>query len=354
MADELDTTTSSATESAPSPTPSSAPATDSAPPSPPSEPTSEASGDSSKESLLDAVLKVVPEATETDVLADSKEPAHPEAPTQPDDGQAEAESESDDDDSVPAAEAASPLIRKKINKLLKQRRELRSENAQLKPIAEVGSQLETFAKTNDLSGDDIATALKIAAARRAGHQAFYEAIAPYVRESQEYLGIALPREVREKVQQGHLTEEMAKEYVRQQMDHQRLQAERSHEQTSFAKQAYQQAQDQVNRSVIAFEQQLAASDPDYKAKQASVLRTAQAMLFERGGTITNVNDALAITRAAYDEVNATIRKQRPAPQATSRMPNGNGQTHSARAEPGSLMEAALVGLSRSRNGAGHP
>jgi len=350
MADELDTTTSSSTESAPSPTPSSAPATDSAPPTPPSEPTSEPSGDS-KESLLDAVLKVVPEATEPDVLAD---PAHPEAPTQPDDGQAEAESESDDDDSVPAAEAASPLIRKKINKLLKQRRELRSENAQLKPVAEIGSQLETFAKTNDLSGDDIATALKIAAARRAGHQAFYEAIAPYVRESQEYLGIALPQEVRQMVQSGQMTEQMAKEYVRQQMDHQRLQAERSYEQNSFAKQAYQQAQDQVNRSVIAFEQQLAASDPDYKAKQASVLRTAQAMLFERGGTITNVNDAIAITKAAYDEVNATIRKQRPAPQATSRMPNGNGQTHSARAEPGSLMEAALVGLSRSRNGAGHP
>jgi len=350
MADELDTTTSSTPESAPSPSPSSAPATDSAPSSPPSEPTSESSGDS-KESLLNAVLKVVPESTEPDVLAD---PAHPEAPDKPDDGQAEAESESDDDDSEPPAEAASPLIRKKINKLLKQRRELRSENAQLKPVAEIGSQLETFAKTNDLSGDDIATALKIAAARRAGHQAFYEAIAPYVRESQEYLGIALPQEVRQMVQSGQMTEQMAKEYVRQQMDHRRVLAERSHEQTSFAKQAYRAAQDQVNRSVIAFEQQLAASDPDYKAKQASVLRTAQAMLFERGGTITNVNDAIAITKAAYDEVNATIRKQRPAPQATSRMPNGNGQTHSARAEPGSLMEAALVGLSRSRNGAGHP
>ena len=78
------------------------------------------------------------------------------------------------------------------------------------------------------------------------------------------------------------------------------------------------------------------------------------MLLERGGTIQTVQDALTITKAAYDEVNATIRKQRPAPAPTSKLPNGNGATSPVTAEPKSLMEAAMLGLARARNGTGHP
>jgi hypothetical protein len=115
----------------------------------------------------------------------------------------------------------------------------------------------------------------------------------------------------------------------------------------------QSTQDYVQRTVTALEEQFAASDPDYKRKSASVLRTAQAMLHERGGTISNVQEALQITKAAYDEVNANIRKMQPAAHATSRQPNGNGQTRQARPEPGSPYEAALLGLEKARNGAGY-
>jgi hypothetical protein len=364
MADELDSA-----PSAPSPTPSpsepsstpapSAPAASEAAPSstPPSEPTAEPSGKSSKETLLDAVLKVVPATTEDDVLKLPQDAATPESPdkTTPEDGQAEATGPDDDDDTEPAADAASPIIREKINKLLKQRRELRQEVETLKPAAEIGGQLETFAKTNDLSGDDVVSVLQMAAFLRHGdYESFYKAVAPFVRTAQEYLGLTLPKDLRDRVQQGHMTEETAKEFARQRMDTERLNESRTAEQRQAAQTTLRLTQDQVNRSVTALEGQLAASDPDYRAKAASVRRTAQAILFERGGTIKTVDEALAITREAYAEVNATIRKQRTPPQPTARMPNGNGQSRSARAEPNSLMEAALAGLAAARNGTGHP
>jgi hypothetical protein len=123
------------------------------------------------------------------------------------------------------------------------------------------------------------------------------------------------------------------------------------EQQLNSQRALAYTQDQVNRSVSAYEERLAANDPDYKAKATSVKRIAQAMLQERGGTISTVEEALAITKAAYEEANATLRKLQPTPHATGRVPNGNGHSRSARAEPTTLYEAALQGLERSRNGA---
>jgi hypothetical protein len=363
MADELDGTPP-APSVTPSSEPSSTPAAPAAPaaseaapsPSPSAEPQAESSGTKSKETLLDAVLKVVPATTEKDALADDPEtPAAPEPPAEePKDGQADASPE-DDDDSEVAADAASPAIRRKINKLLKQRRELRSELDAAKPMVEIGSQMDQFARQNDLSGDDVANVLKMAAMiRRGDYGAFYQAVAPFVRTAQEYLGIALPKDLRDRVQQGHMTEDAAREFARQRMDTQRLEITRSEDQRRAAQTTLQLTQDQVGRSVTAFEERLAANDPDYKAKQASVRRTAQALLFERGGTIRTVDEAIQITRDAYAEVNAAIRKQRPAPQPTARLPNGNGQSRSARPEPTSLMEAALQGLANARNGTGHP
>jgi hypothetical protein len=306
--------------------------------------------------MLDAVLKVVPADTEKDVLAKSADTASPETPAeQPSDGSAEA---ADDGDDESIDSSASPLLKKKISKLLKQRHELRQQVQQMeamRPVAEIGHQMQSFAQEHDLSGEDIGMIMQMAAMLRHGdYGAFYQAISPFVRTAQEYLGIALPRDLRERVQQGHMTEEAAREFARVRMDQQRSEIVRQTEQQTYSQRSLATTQDQVARSVSAYESQLAASDPDYKAKAASVRRMAQAMLFEKGGTISTVDEALQITRAAYDEVNATIRRQQPALRPTNPVPNGNGSTRSAHAEPKSLMEAALQGLARSRNGAGHP
>ena len=51
-------------------------------------------------------------------------------------------------------------------------------------------------RQNDLSGDDIAGTLRMAAMLRAGDYAsFYKAVAPFVRTAQEYLGIVLPKDL---------------------------------------------------------------------------------------------------------------------------------------------------------------
>jgi len=349
-------TESTAPDTSPSPSPS--PATQSTP-SDASPKLDADTGREAKSSLLDAVLKVVPATNEKDVLAEGEEAdgeAAPEPHTPDDPDQAEAP-EADGED-VPDAEEheAPPAIRKKINKLLKQRRELRGEVEGLRGevqrlhgAAQVGGELEQFARTAQLSGDDVANGLKTMAALRSGDYAtFYQMVAPFVRTAQEYLGIVLPRDLGERVRQGHLTEAAAKEFARQRFDHQRAQITVQEHEAANQQLALQNVQGNVQRAVTSFEQRLAASDPDYKAKAPSVRRVAQALLLERGGRIGTVEEALDITKAAYDEVNRHTRSILPRPRATGSLPNGSTQTPSARSAPKSLMEAALQGLENSR------
>jgi len=306
----------------------------------------------SKETLLDAVLKVVPTTPEADVLDAPGDKSDTPQSQPKDEDKADAEADeasddtSDDDDAPPET---TPAVRKKINKLLRQRRELRDEVSRLAPTAEIGNELQTFAATNDLSGDDIIRALHLTAAIRHGdYEGFYKAIGPYVRRAQEYLGIVLPDDLHARVEKGEMTFKSAAEFARTRYDSERVQAENQSVRAAHVATRVQSLQTDVQRTVTAFENRLAASDPDYKAKADSVRRTAQAILFERGGTINTVEDALAITREAYDEVNKQFRRLQPAPRATSQLPNGHGQTPAARAQPKTLMEAALQGLQTSR------
>lgn len=348
----VETVQPAASDPAPAGNPSTpAPAPSSPEPSS-SAPAAQQNTGESKETLLDAVLKVVPATTEDDVLG-SKDKG--DAPTSQPSAEAQAEAdkaeESNDDETEDAPPAdASPVVRKKVNKLLRQRRELRDEVAALRPHAEIGNNLAAFVQEHGISGDDLVTGLNaMAALSRGDHQVFYEIIAPYVRQTQEYLGVVLPPDLHQRVQQGQMSQEAAVEFARVRFDQQRAQQEVQTTREASATQHVQALQSNVQRAVTDFEARLQAHDPDYKAKADSVRRTAQAILYERGGTISSIQEALEITRAAYDEVNRQFRRFQPAPRATAPAPNGSmQQSHSARAAPKTLMEAALQGLENAR------
>jgi hypothetical protein len=149
-----------------------------------------------------------------------------------------------------------------------------------------------------------------------------------------------------------MTEAAAKEFARQRYDNQRTQFELKETAQETQVSQVRAVQADVQRAVSNFELRLAASDADYKAKAPSVRRAAQAMLFERGGTISTVEEALKITKDAYDEVNRQMRSISPRPNATPKHPNGASPPSSARAAPKNLMEAALQGLENARRAGG--
>ena len=301
---------------------------------------------------MDAVLQVVKTTPEPDVLG-RKDPKDgtpdPSAPKVEDqaDKPAEEGKEGEDDETVPAD--ASQATRNKVNKLLKQRRELRREVETLRPDANVGSRVSTFARDNDLAPDDIVFGLNaMAAVRRGDYATFYKALAPYVRRAQEVLGLVLPDDLGGRVQGGQMSEAAARELAQARFRQQRAETEARENASRASAQQLQYVATDVQRAVTSFEERLAANDPDYAAKADAIKRTAQALLLERGGKIGTVQEALEIVQASHREVSNQFRRFAPAPRATSPAPNGYSQQPNARAAPKNMMEAALMGLENAR------
>jgi len=354
MADDVDAaptadSTPAASEAAPSPAPSPSPS------SAPADTAAHSTGETpAKSTLLDAVLKVVPATNERDVLAtDGQATPAPQGDQPGDPGQADTEPETDgpDDDTLP--EGVAGVVHRKFTKLLKQRRELRAEVESLQRPAEIGSELERFAKANDLSGDDIALTMKMAASLRIGdYQSFYKAVAPYVRTAQEYLGIVLPKDLQQRVRAGQMNEDAAREFARQRFDSTRSQMQLESTSKAMSQQRAQAVQGDVQRAVTSFEMRLSASDPDYKAKAPFVKRAVQGRLLELGGRISDVNEALDIVKQSYAEANQHYKTLQPVPRATQPRPNGATQTPLVRSAPKSLTEAAFQGLENARRAGG--
>ena len=140
----------------------------------------------------------------------------------------------------------------------------------------------------------------------------------------------------------------ARELAMTRFNQQRAQEEARANADRASAQQVQYVQSDVQRAVTTFEERLAANDPDYAAKADAIRRTAQALLLERGGKISGVQEALEVVQAAHREVSAQYRRFAPQPRATSPAPNGHSQQPNARPAPKNLMEAALAGLENAR------
>jgi hypothetical protein len=305
---------------------------------------------------MDAVLKVVPKIThEPDVLGRTEgdggapKPPGPTADDQAGDQQAEEKDDPATDDEPPPPGATPEMVRKKYAKLLRQRRELRDQVSMMTPDANVGYRLNSFAKENDLSSDDIVLGMSaMAALRRGDYQSFYQQVAPYVRKAQEVLGLVLPQDLGQRVQGGGMTEQAARELAVARFREQQAQEEARQNAARSSAERLAYVQQDVQRAVNTFEERIAAGDPDYRAKADAIRRTAQALLLERGGKISGVQEALDIVQRAHQEVTRQFQKLLPQGRATHPVPNGNSQQPTARAAPRTLMEAALQGLENAR------
>jgi hypothetical protein len=349
MADEpqlaSEPTSPSPGESAPSP--SATPAEHA--PSPSAEQPSQGE---TKESLLEAVQRAVPELRQSQREgADTGGPGA--SPTQVADKDKTA---GDDDPELPDEVSADELAKysqtakRRINKLAKQRQKLAGEVQRLKtlePSAQAADQVTKYLRDNDISRDDFLMTLELASAMRRGDfRTFYEGVKPYVKLAEEYLGLSLPPDLQQQVQQGQMTTQAAALYSRERMDRAMAQSnaarqQQLHQQFAQSTQTQQEQQQkqylatQVRDTVNAWEQQIMRSDPDYAAKQPAVQDTMWAVVREQGPP-QSTDHAIAIATEALRRVNQRYQAWAPQRRPTSRTPSSTGRTAGVTPEPKTL------------------
>jgi hypothetical protein len=309
----------------------------------------------SKESLLDHVLKSLPAQGED---PDKLTLPHEATPTsdKPSSEPGEAETTETLPDLTPEEMARfSSRTRTRIKQLVAERDTARTELTKAQGDAQVAHGLREYLSQNDITKEDFSLLIDLGAALRKGDfRSFYAGIRPYVDLAEEALGITLPPDLAQRVQQGHMTTEAARQFSQERMSRQvaESQAQRlNQEQTNFLTQTQRDALgNAVHDTIINWEKQVASADPDYGHKQGLMKDLLWSVIRETGAP-QNPQHAVQIANEAYRRVNEQVARFRPPPRATQPSPSSVHRATGVTPEPKSLMEAAMIGLDRARRSA---
>lgn len=314
----------------------------------------------SKQDLLSVVMQVAPPNPKADDLdlpvvvskgdekTETPDGAKPEAP-KAEDPSAQPEKADYKDPTEAELKNFGKEAQKRIRELIEQRNSFKTQLEPIQAQAAEYQKLEKYLTENEISGEDYNTLLGIGAALRKGDfKTFLDGIEPYVQLAKQATGQLLPEDLQAKVDQGLVPEDVARELVQSKTAAQ-LAADRAKADAEASEQAKLSQQTLAIKSAVTeWEKTTAAKDPDFEAKKIAVHRFVAAQIASSGRPDSPAR-ALEIARKAYEEVNAVFGKANP-PKPTDPRPStggGNGGSQMV-AEPKTLMEAALLGLAKSR------
>jgi hypothetical protein len=303
-------------------------------------------------SLLDAIQSAVPELRQDDDYSDT-DGSKGDPPSQVA-RKSEREPELSEEPTPDELAKLSKAAQRRIKKLNSQRQKLSGEVQRLKalePDADMARKVTDYLRKNDIGQDDFLFGLELMAAMRRGDFVkFYEGTRPYMKLCEEYLGISLPPDLQQSVQQGHMTTQAAAMYSRERMDKAMAQNNAVRQQAALQQhqQLSQNQQQQRQREILAekvaiavnkWELGIVRSDPRYAAKKAAVQSTMMALVGEYGPPKSPEN-GIQIAQEALRRVNEQYKAwSQPQRMPTSRVPSSTGRTAGVAPEPTSLLEA---------------
>lgn len=205
--------------------------------------------------------------------------------------------------------------------------------------------IEQYMSENQLSPAEVTTGFKIMALMKADPAAAREALLDQLQMLNQFLGHALPQDLQQQVDEGYVTEDVARELafrrnndVRVQQQHQQQTVQQQEQQ---AQQQIQAVRGQMAQAVASWETQVRQGDPDYAQKEPFVVRELQALQTQY--RVENPEQAVQLAKMAYDNVTKSLRgmiKRPEVRQNTAGQRTGNSQN--VKAEPRNFEEACLI------------
>lgn len=295
------------------------------------------------------------DADTPDADADADDGKDGEASTEEkddDDADDESESEGDDadtDSADPSEEELKgmrPKVRKRIERLLNDRREARREAETHKVDADRYRAVRTYMDQNNLMDQEVADLFQVGADLKSGDpkrmQAFLDRVQPLVQQALEATGQAVPNDLRTQVDDGEMTEAAAQEVARHRYAAQRANAQAETTRGQVQQQQAQQTQNAVLNAVNDWTTQVQASDPDFDLKSGALRRVSQAIVAERGLPQTP-DQAVQYAQEAYDEVTTMFRKANPRPKATRPQPSASATSKRSGVAPAPTSLEDVIG-----------
>lgn len=238
-------------------------------------------------------------------------------------------------------------VRKRIGHLnaraKKAERQLEGLNSEFSAAKEEAgrlTQLRAFAEKNNFEPTDVQLAFSLIADLRNGRfKEFLERAEPMIQGAREASGQAFAKDLQDRVDQGYLTEEDAREMTRMRAAEARAkeQSERARQRVQQSQQASQQqaAQQAIVNATVQRGEELKASDPDYAQLEPTILSFVESQLqlaFPR-----TPEQAVALVNKAHEFAKNNRPKTTPKPPTPPR-PSSSAVSR-GRKEPASSKEA---------------
>ena len=205
--------------------------------------------------------------------------------------------------------------------------------------------IEQYMSENQLSTQDVTTGFKIMALMKADPAAAREALLDQLQMLNQFLGHSLPPDLQQQVDEGYVTEDVARELAYRRnhdvLSQQKQQVQTQQQQEQQAQQQFQAVRGQMAQAVASWETQIRQGDPDYAAKEPFVVRELQALQTQY--RVESPEQAVQLARMAYDNVTKSLRGMVKRPEVRQNVAGQRtGNSQNVKPEPRSFEEACLI------------
>lgn len=271
--------------------------------------------------LLDAVQAALqPKEPSPSSDADSEETEA--APAAAPKGEAEQLAEDVSEDEL---KSYAPKTQKRIRQLLDERSTLRTAQQQLSERLKAYEPIEQVIGAGRLDQQEVQNTLQIATLIKTDPWRALEVLKPITDKLSEITGAVLPKDLREQVRLGYITEKHAQELV----SHRNRSGHLEARQREDAERQAQERQRQDAETFVtglataanAWEQRKSTSDPDYKLKQPRIMERLKIAVYE-GGMPKTQAEASALLDKLHADVTKEISVYAPRPKQVSPVTGG--------------------------------
>jgi hypothetical protein len=258
-------------------------------------------------------------------------------------GKAEAEADQGDTDKAPADPDAPPVNMRPENREHWAR--LVAEKNAYRERAQNFDNLSTWVQNNGLDYEQVVSGLTIMSLIQNDPIKALEAVTPIYEKLRKEAGAVLPEDIQQRIEEGRIDEESARELARQRAEAAQASRRVSVQSEQMQAQQSQQLMTGIQTAVTSFEAQWKASDPDFPTLQPFVMDRVVALM-RAEGTPNSPDAAVAQVKRAISQVRAQMRKNLPERREMKPVVNASGGKEPGTRQIKSSVDAALAALGR--------
>ena len=221
-------------------------------------------------------------------------------------------------------------------------KQLIEQRNQYRESADEYNRITDFMRDNSLSPEDAAEGFRVMALMKANPAEAYKELQSKMQQLADASGINIPKDLRQRVEDGYIDEDSAKELSRARAELNREKQLRESEYNQRLQMQTNQTIDRITEDVTDWEAEIKEKDPDYDLKSEEIDDRVRAMVAERGRP-TNSEQAIQFAQEAYETVSERHKRRSPQPRAMKAAKSGK-LSGSPEAKPQSLREAIELAI----------